>query len=139
WRVRRTQVVNRIDDSAAHQVCPHAIRNHLPEVRVFRRGYPVCQYLTRVFFRSEVERFAEERRRRHFFAAYGMLHHAAAATPGAVPEMNRFLAAADRCRNADALSPDAAEERREAVEVVLAPYFKRVMVALRTIEPHAKE
>ena len=37
------------------------------------------------------------------------------------------------------LRPIAAEERGEAVEVVLAPDLERMMVALRAVEPDAEE
>ena len=37
------------------------------------------------------------------------------------------------------LPADLREERREAVIVVLTPFLKRVMVALRTLHPHAEE
>src|SRR5829696_5389085 len=63
---------------------------------------------------------------------------AVALPPGSATQVNHFLAAADRRRDADTPSPNAAEERGEAVEVVLPPHLERVVVALRTVEPHAE-
>src|SRR5207249_1287447 len=73
-----------------------------------------------------------------------MLHApaATAAAPAgarAVAEVDDFLAAGDRGRDALPLAADAAEERGEAVEVVLAPHLERVVVAPRAVEPHAEE
>src|SRR5207244_13455099 len=76
---------------------------------------------------------------RHLLARERVLYRAAAALARAGAEVDRLLAARDGGRDARPLPPDPPEERGEAVEVVLAPHLERVVVALRTVEPHAEE
>ena len=131
WLVRGADVVDRVDDAAAHEVAPHAVRDRRREVGVVRGGQPVGQRRPAswalVRFRRALDRHQvlgrhhRVRLRVQLFGVAALLEH-------------DFLAGAEA--RADA---EAREERRHLEVLVLGPALERVVVALGADHAHAHE
>ena len=124
-RVGDPHVVHRLDDAAAEEVRPVAVRQRLREERVLGVGHPVHQLLARVLVGGDGHRVAAERLRVGSLAgALGWF-----TSPMPLRRTKMLLSGVVRRRRQPVLAADPGEERGQAPVVVLAPLLVRVMVA----------
>ena len=132
--VRGADVVDRVDDPAAHEVAPHAVGDGRREVRVLRRRQPVGERgaapdplaplaeVRRALDRHQVlRRHDRVRLRVQLFRVAALVEHDLLAGAEAGPDA------------------EAGEERGHLVVLVLGPALEGVVVALRADHPHAHE
>ena len=129
--VRGADVVDRVDDPAAHEVAPDAVRDRRREVGVVRRRQPfgqrgpASQALAEV--RSALDRHQVLRRHHRVRLRMQLL-----VVPALVED--DLLAGAEARTDAQ-----AGEEGGHLVVLVLGPALERVVVALGADHPHAHE
>ena len=121
------EFIDWINNSAAHEMRPHDIRQILREVRILRRSQPFRQHFAACLV-FDFRHIATEEFRRHGLATDGMLHFAFA-----LVENNVFP------RIFAGLAPNLREKRGEAVIIVLAPAIVRMVVAARTLNSRSEK
>ena len=131
WLVRGADVVDRVDDAAAHEVAPDAVRDRGREVRVLRRRQPVGERGPASETLTEVRRALDRHQvlRRHDGVR---LRVQLLVVPALVED--DLLAGAEA--RADA---EAGEEGGHLEVLVLGPALEGVVVALGADHPHAHE
>ena len=134
-RIRFAHVVFRLDDAPAEEVLPVAVDEGLGEERILRVGHPVGQQNPGIVLGLQGQRLsAETRRRKHLARAFVASLGRALVVDREDPLVANLVVATD-----DVLAADAAEERRQAVVIVLTPLFKRVVVATGTLDSQTQE
>src|SRR5262245_16578703 len=128
-RVGLTHVVLGLDQSAVEEMFPITIGKGFREITVVLRGHPIDERQARIVVDAE-------RRGRNPQAGgfHGLLGFLVGRLGDAALVKDNFLADLRA-----GLAPDAAEERAEAVVILLAPFLVRMMMALGALKALAEE
>ena len=131
-RIGGAEIVHRIDDAAREEIAPDAIDRGFGEVGM--RGHPARQLLARIAAGRQVERrVVEQRRFDHGLGARVQQRHAGVHVLGAEVHVGGMV------HHHLAHAEHPGKEGRHAPELVLAPVFVGVVVALRAIEAASHE
>ncbi len=139
-RVRRAKVIGRIDDAFAEQFGPDAVRRDAGELTVVAARQPICNLFQAVPVGVGGGAVRIDEARRENFVGVGVANglllvvelHDLLANELVLVVLVATLVLFD-------LVVDLREVVRPAVVVVLRPAVERVVVALRTLQPHAQE
>ena len=128
-RIGDPHVVFRIDQAAAEEVLPVAVDQRRGEELVVLGGHPVDQRLPRIVVGRDRGRLGAQSGGRNRLLRLGIGRR------GSAPVIHDPLFANLRAR----LALHAREEGREAVVVLLAPLFERMVMAAGTLDSQAQE
>ena len=126
--VRGPEVIVRLHDAGAKILVPDAVDRSPCEVRILSRDDPIGQDFAPVVSVRDVGRGAAQELRRHLPLGGGML------------DLALFVhVPSSAVRAVAVLDPQAGEECRQAVEVVLRVVLQGMVVAFGALHAHAKE
>ena len=125
-RVREPRVIDRLDQTAAKEMCPGAIHDVAREEGILRRSHPLGEQLAAVPFRRFFWRWFTQRVSEHGLVSSWMFR-----SPGVASDQHLALRSW--------FERDLREERFHAKVISLAPAIERMMVALRALDARAEQ
>ena len=137
--IRGSEVIDRFDEPAPHEVIPNAIDLGPREERVVRARDPVGQRIESILIVVHRRRRCPEKERPGRLAGAGVVQLALAIHPNHLLADELVSVRADLAPVLEHLVADAGEEGVPAVVVLLRPPLERMVVALGTPQPNAEK
>ena len=118
--------------TSTQEMAPHAIDHRPGKKRIVTTGQPASKPLPRIVERRQRQIRTTQWPRRNHSAGTRMTHLSGG------PDVDLLVGRHLSVRK-PATTPHPGKHRRQPVVVGLAPGFKRVVMALGTLDPHAQE